>query len=101
MIPTHSRCPSADLPNTGRWVLHHLQRRDLVPAEHKQSVEILFTPATGENLFVACLWTHVEAEGDNQGFYTFAAITDEPPLEAVEAVHDRCPIPIQEEDIDA
>jgi putative SOS response-associated peptidase YedK len=81
--------------------LHHLQQRELVPGEREQSVEILFTPATGENLFVACLWTYVEPEGDNPGFYTFAAITDEPPLEVVEAGHDRCPIPIQEEDIDA
>jgi len=64
-------------------------------------VEILFRPSTGENLFVACLWTYVEAAGDDPGFYTFAAITDEPPVEVVETGHDRCPVPIQEEDIDA
>jgi hypothetical protein len=39
--------------------LHNLQGRQLVPGEREQSVEILFTPATGENLFVACLWTYV------------------------------------------
>ncbi len=81
--------------------LHDLQRRQLVPGEREQSVEILFTPATGENLFVACLWTYVEAAGDDPGFYTFAAITDDPPLEVVEAGHDRCPVPIHEDDIDA
>jgi len=81
--------------------LHNLQRRELVPGEREQSVEILFTPATGENLFVACLWTYVEPAGDYPGFYTFAAITDDPPLEVVEAGHDRCPVPIHEDDIDA
>ena len=81
--------------------LHNLQHRPLVPGEREQSVEILFTPSTGENLFVACLWTYVEAIGDDPGFYTFAAITDDPPLEVVEAGHDRCPVPIREENIGA
>lgn len=51
--------------------LHNLQRRELVPGEREQSVEILFTPATGENLFVACRWAYVEPAGDDPGFYTF------------------------------
>ncbi|MFZ0871970.1 MAG: SOS response-associated peptidase family protein [Rhodanobacter sp.] len=81
--------------------LHDLQHRPLVPGEREQNVEILFTPSTGENLFVACLWTYVEAAGDDPGFYNFAVITDDPPLEVVEAGHDRCPVPIREENIDA
>lgn len=81
--------------------LHNLQRRQLVPGEREQSVEILFTPSTGENLLVACLWTYVEPSGDDPGFFTFAAITDDPPLEVVEAGHDRCPVPIHEDDIEA
>jgi putative SOS response-associated peptidase YedK len=81
--------------------LHNLQQRQLAPGERELSVEILFSPATGEDLFVACLWTYVEASGDDPGFYTFAAITDDPPLEVVEAGHDRCPVPIHENDIDA
>jgi len=81
--------------------LHDLQKRPLVPGEREQNVEILFTPSTGENLFVACLWTYVEPAGDDPGFYTFAAITDDPPLEVVEAGHDRCPVPIREDDIAA
>jgi len=40
-------------------------------------------------------------DGDNPGFYTFAVITDDPPLEVVEAGHDRCPVPLHEDDIDA
>jgi putative SOS response-associated peptidase YedK len=37
----------------------------------------------------------------NNDLGTFAVITDDPPLEVAEAGHDRCPIPIQEEDIAA
>jgi putative SOS response-associated peptidase YedK len=81
--------------------LHALQQRSLVPGEREQNVEILFTPSTGENLYVACLWTYVEPSGDDPGFYTFSAITDEPPFEVVNAGHDRCPVPIREEDIEA
>jgi putative SOS response-associated peptidase YedK len=81
--------------------LHNLQGRQLVPGEREQSVEILFTPATRETLFVACLWTYVEPAGDDPGFYTFAVITDDPPLEVAKAGHDRCPVPIHEDDIDA
>jgi putative SOS response-associated peptidase YedK len=81
--------------------LHNLQQRQLAPGEREQNVEILFSPATGESLFVACLWTYVEATSDDPGFYTFAVITDDPPLEVVEAGHDRCPVPIHEDDIGA
>ncbi|MGY3038997.1 putative SOS response-associated peptidase YedK [Rhodanobacter sp. TND4EL1] len=83
-----------------RVFLHDLQQRPLVPGEREQSVEILFTPSTGEALYVACLWTYVEASGDDPGFYTFAAITDDPPLEVAQAGHDRCPVPIHQADIE-
>lgn len=81
--------------------LHDLQRRPLAPGEREQSIEIMFTPQTGQELFVACLWTYVEGSGDEPGFYTFAAITDDPPPEVAAAGHDRCLVPIKEENIDA
>lgn len=81
--------------------LHNLQRRPLAPGEREQSIEIMFTPQTGQELFVACLWTYVEGSGDEPGFYTFAAITDDPPPEVAAAGHDRCLVPIKEENIDA
>lgn len=80
--------------------LHDLQQRPLVPGEREQNIEVMFTPSTGQELFVACLWTYVEAAGDAPGFYTFAAITDEPPPEVAAAGHDRCIVPIREENID-
>jgi putative SOS response-associated peptidase YedK len=81
--------------------LHDLQQRPLVPGESEQNVEIQFTPSTGEDLFVACLWTYVEAAGEDPGFYTFAIVTDDPPPEIAIAGHDRCIIPIKLENIDA
>jgi putative SOS response-associated peptidase YedK len=81
--------------------LHDLQQRPLVPGEREQNIEVMFTPSTGQGLFVACLWTYAEAAGDEPGFYTIAAITDEPPPEVAAAGHDRCIVPIREQDIDA
>lgn len=81
--------------------LHDLQQRVLAPGEREQNVEIEFTPQTHEDLLIACLYTYVEAAGDEPGFYSFAAITHDPPPEVAAAGHDRCIVTIREEDIDA
>jgi putative SOS response-associated peptidase YedK len=81
--------------------LHDLHQRALVPGEREQKVEIVFTPQTAEDLLVACVYTYTEASGDAPGFYSFAAITDEPPPEVASAGHDRCIVSLREEDIDA
>jgi putative SOS response-associated peptidase YedK len=81
--------------------LHSLQQRSLVPGEREQNVELVFTPRTGEDLLIACLYTYSEAAGDEPGFYSFAAITHDPPPEVAAAGHDRCIVTIREEDIDA
>jgi putative SOS response-associated peptidase YedK len=82
-------------------LLNDLQQRALVPGEREQKVEIMFTPRTGGDLLVACLWTYTEADGDDQGFYSFAVITDHPPPEIALAGHDRCIVSIREDDLDA
>jgi putative SOS response-associated peptidase YedK len=81
--------------------LHDLQQRELVPGEREQNVELVFTPRTGEDLLIACLYTYTEAEGDEAPFFSFAAITHDPPPEVAAAGHDRCIVTIREEDIDA
>lgn len=81
--------------------LHDLQHRELVPGEREQNVELVFTPQTGEDLLIACLYTYTEAAGDEPPFYSFAAITHDPPPEVAAAGHDRCIVTIREEDIDA
>jgi putative SOS response-associated peptidase YedK len=83
-----------------RVQLHDHQQRALAPGETEQSIELLFTPHNGGDLFIACLWTYVEASGDEPGFYSFALITDHPPPEVALAGHDRCIMQIREEDIE-
>ena len=81
--------------------LNDLQQRALAPGEREQKVEIAFTPQTGGDLLVPCLWTFTEALGDDPGFYSFAVITDHPPPEVAIAGHDRCIVTLSEEDIEA
>jgi len=81
--------------------LHANQQRELVPGEREQNIEILFTPKPRQELYVACLWNHTEGEGDDPGFYSFAAITSDPPHEVAIAGHDRCIVAIKPENIDA
>lgn len=58
-----------------------------------------FEPQTGQDMFVACLWSRwTDATGE---LLSFAAITDDPPAEISEVGHDRCIIPIREDNIDA
>lgn len=81
--------------------LHRLQGRELVPGEREQSVELMFTPRTGEDVLIACLYTYTEATATEPGFYSFAAITRDPNPEVAAAGHDRTIVTIHEEDIDA
>jgi putative SOS response-associated peptidase YedK len=50
---------------------------------------------------VACLWNMSPDADHGTEFFSFAAITDEPPLEVSAAGHDRCIIPIRPQHIDA
>lgn len=59
-----------------------------------------FKPRGGQNMYVACLWSHWTAPG-KQDLYSFAFITDEPPAEVLAAGHDRCIIPLKRENVDA
>ena len=64
------------------------------------NVVLEFTPRTGQDMWVACLWSRWSAPGERD-LLSFAAITDEPPPEVAAAGHDRCIIPIKPEHADA
>ena len=81
--------------------LHRLQQRELVPGERDIPVEIRFTPEPEQEMFLACLWRYVEPTDGEEGFYSFAAITRDPPPEVEAAGHDRCIIALKPENIDA
>jgi putative SOS response-associated peptidase YedK len=64
-----------------------------------KNVVLEFRPRDGQEMIVACLWSHW-TERDEE-LLSFAAITDEPPPEVAAAGHDRCIIPIRPENVDA
>jgi putative SOS response-associated peptidase YedK len=65
-----------------------------------QSVVLEFHPRPEQDMLVACLWSRWAAR-DQPDLFSFAAITDEPPVEVAAAGHDRCVIPIRPENVDA
>ncbi|MGF6572516.1 Putative SOS response-associated peptidase YedK [Paraburkholderia fungorum] len=68
--------------------------------DRNENVVLEFRPSNGELMHVACLWSRWSASGQPD-LLSFAAITDEPPVEVAAAGHDRCIIPIKPENIDA
>ncbi len=72
-----------------------------VPGGGSQRIE--FTPSTGEDMLVACLWSHwtdLQGEG-HPDLLSFAAITDDPEPEVAAAGHDRTIINLKPEHVDA
>lgn len=65
-----------------------------------ENVVLEFRPRDGSEMIVACLWSHW-SEPDREHMDSFAAITDEPPVEVAAAGHNRCIIPIKPEHLDA
>jgi putative SOS response-associated peptidase YedK len=80
--------------------LHAVERRELAPGEEAKNVVLHFKPQPEQAMLVACVWSHWTdpTEPDVRGF---AAITDDPPPEIAAAGHDRCPINIKRENVDA
>jgi putative SOS response-associated peptidase YedK len=79
---------------------HRLEGRELRPGEEVEDVVIEFNPQDGKEMLLACVWSHWRAEG-KPDLLTFALVTDEPPPEVAAAGHDRCPIPLKRENVDA
>lgn len=69
---------------------------------HGGSMELQFTPRTGEDMLIACLWSHwTDPTGDLPALHSFAAITDAPEPEVAAAGHDRTIINLKPEHVDA
>jgi len=61
-----------------------------------------FVPRTGEDMLIACLWSHwKDPKGLQPDLLSFAAVTDEPEPEVAAAGHDRTIINIKPEHIEA
>lgn len=67
------------------------------PQRKKQLVS--FYPENRDIMWAPALYDYYKIN-ENEGFYSFALITDDPPLEIERAYHDRCPIFLKSELID-
>jgi putative SOS response-associated peptidase YedK len=79
--------------------LHRWERRHLAAGEKPRNLVVRFEPETGEEMLVACVWSHWRSPA-KRDLLSFAIITDHPPPEISEAGHDRCPIAIHPEHVD-
>ncbi len=80
--------------------LHDFERRSLREGEKQENVILHFNPRSASPMLVACLWDRWQSPG-KPDLYSFAAITDEPPVEVAETGHDRCIIPLRAGAVDA
>ncbi|WP_321794811.1 SOS response-associated peptidase family protein [Caballeronia sp. J97] len=77
-----------------------MEGRTLGEGEKDENVVLEFTPDSGGDMLVACLWSRWMAK-DQPDLLSFAAITDEPPPEVAAAGHDRCIVPVKPEHVEA
>lgn len=81
---------------------HKAEHRELAPGEKEANLVLEFRPNPPQDMLVACLWNHYkDNDAGEDELFSFAAVTDEPPLEIAAAGHDRCIIPIKPENVDA
>lgn len=78
---------------------HKAEHRELREGEEPENLILEFNPQNGQDMLVACIWSHWRGPGE-EDLLSFAAITDEPPEEVAAAGHDRCIMPIQPEHVD-
>jgi putative SOS response-associated peptidase YedK len=77
---------------------HDFERRELQPGEKEENLVLHFNPQPEQEMYVACLWSRWEGQGQ-EPLESFAAITDGPPPEVAATGHDRCVIQLQEENV--
>ncbi len=80
---------------------HRVEQRELGPGEPLENNVLEFRPQPPQDMLVACLWSFTKGTDEEGDLFSFAAITDDPPPESAAAGHDRCIIPIREENLDA
>ena len=77
---------------------HLYEKRALADGERESNVVLHFNPDSGGPMAIACLWSHWTQAGEPD-LDSFAAITDEPPVEILATGHTRCVIALKDENI--
>ena len=71
----------------------------VTPPDGKKCV-IQFTPEDRRTLCAPVLYDTWQAAAQNEGFFSFAVITTDPPPEVRRMGHDRCPVILRPEEVD-
>lgn len=79
--------------------LHDYERRELQPGEKETNLVLHFNPQPAAPMTIACIYSRWNDAAED--LLSFAIITDEPPPEIAVTGHDRCPVPLQEENVAA
>ena len=79
--------------------LHDKEHRPLASGEKAKRVELQFTPESPEPMLMACIWSRWI--GDEESVRGAAVITDDPTPEIAAAGHDRSPIALRPENVEA
>lgn len=79
---------------------HDWEHRQLAPGENESNVRLRFTPDDDERMIVPVLWSRWTKKGEPD-LLSFAVITNDPPPEVQGAGHDRCPMQIKPEHVEA
>ncbi len=77
---------------------HKFQHRMLAPNEKQKNVILHFNPQPEREMLLACIWSRWISPG-KEDLLSFAAISDEPPEEIAVAGHDRCVIPLMQNNL--
>lgn len=79
---------------------HLYEKRALAEGEKETNMVLHFQPQPAAPMLVACLWSHWTGK-EEADLYSFAAVTDEPPVEIAATGHQRCIIALKEEHVNA
>jgi putative SOS response-associated peptidase YedK len=77
---------------------HLYEHRALQPGEKPTNVVLQFNPRPAIEMYVACVWDHWSARGAAD-LWSFAAVSDEPPPEIAATGHQRCLIPLKQQNL--
>lgn len=79
---------------------HAAEGRQLSPGEDPENIVLRFEPQPAQDMYVACLYSHWKSpDPEVPDFWSFAAVTDDPPPEVAAAGHDRCIVQLRPEQV--
>jgi len=75
---------------------HDMEHRELGPGEEAENIILKFEPNTHQDMLAACVWSRWKGANGEE----LLSFTDDPPPEVAAAGHDRCPVPLKQENVE-